>query len=197
MKTNNPSQSGFTLVEILAAMAIFAIIATLAVTGLQAIIKQYQYTKQVQLDLLNTQRIILKMTQDIWQIVYRARINSVGQTVPSFYLDKKGDSVEFISGNRQNWTRQLRANLFLVKYHLVGDELIRSHWIKLDGSNPDELKDRVWLKGVEEFNVVLQNAQNQSVTNLNKAHHLFITLQTTHLGQSFYVVPMPSYEPTI
>lgn len=197
MKVDNSSQFGFTLVEVLAAMAIFAIIATLSVTGLQSIIKQYQYTKQVQLDLLNSQRAILKITQDLWQIVYRSRDNSVGRSVPSFHLSRQGDSVEFLSGNRKNWTRQIRSNLFLVKYHLVGSELIRSHWTKLDGINPDESKDRVWLKDVEEFSVVLQNADNESVNNLAKAHHLFITIQTTYLAKSLYIIPMPSYEPII
>lgn len=188
---------GFTLVEILIAMAIFAIISVLTTLGLKTTINQYQATKTSQTQLINSQRLMLKISQDIMQIVYGQKISNKGATIPNIEFDKNNSGLSFLTGGWQNFTRQNRSNLQWVHYHLVGEELVRSHWLTLHEKEAQQAQNRTWLKGVQSFSLIFKDKNNKSTKDLKKANHLAISLELKDLGELNYVVPLPSYQPIV
>ena len=195
LKKKNNIYEGFTLIEILVAMAIFAIIATLSTAGLKAVINQYQATKTAQVEIISAQRALLKITQDVLQVVYRTSKNEFDKQEDSLRLDEQDLGVTLLTGGWHNWTDQTRSNLQLVHYHLVSDQLVRSHWQILDDTSPDRAINIPWVSNVESFKVALLDKDNKVITNVHKASYLAFYLTLTQLGDMVHIVPLPAYKP--
>ncbi len=189
----NNKNTGFTLVEILIAMAIFSIIAILSTAALQTVIKQYHQTKYTQNKLLETQRAILKMTQDALQLVHRVSQNEFGDDLHGITLDKQNSGITLLIGGRTNWRDLARSNMQFVHYHLVGETLVRSYWRVLNQPKDSEAIDVEWLDEVESFKVSLLDEKNKSTLELTKAKFIVFDLKVNGLETITRIVPLPDY----
>ena len=94
---------GFTLIEILVAMAIFAFVGVMALSGYTQLQKQSEYQQQRLERVREVQRAVQTLAQDLTQIEPRSIREPIGdQRIPAL---QAGDSVEYkIEFTRAGWT---------------------------------------------------------------------------------------------
>lgn len=144
--------AGFTLVELLIAITIFAVISALAYGGLQSVIRSDQAITAQTKRLQALQQTLLFMQRDMAQLVPRSIRDEFGDRKPA--LLSQGNMLTQIELTRGGWNNpamQMRATLQRVGYGLEGRELYRYSWRVLDRA-PDSQPERVLLlDGVSEW----------------------------------------------
>lgn len=145
--------TGFTLLELLVAMGIFAIIGAMALGGLNAIVGQESQARVQTERLAGLQRAVRLLTNDL------------GAVVPRYVRDELGDRHELplLSGvgrdflirlSRSGWTNpgllRERGTLQRVQYRLEDGKLIREYWPVMDHVLGQEPRREELLTGVEE-----------------------------------------------
>ena len=156
---------GFTLLEVLVAMAIFAIVGVMAFTGYTQLQKQSEY-QQSRLDRVHeVQRAVQTLSQDLMQIEPRPIREPIGeQHVPAVVA---GDSVDYkIEFSRAGWMNTAglpRSTIERVAYRLDQDGLWRDHWRVLDRTQTSEPVRTLLLKGVRSVTFRFMNPSRQWV----------------------------------
>lgn len=142
---------GFTLLELLIAIAVFAIMSVMAYGGLSSVILNSTQA-EIELEKLQTmQHAMFTMTRDFTQITRRNIRDEFGNTQPHLVAGSNIDFlVEFTRNGRRNPARLLRSNLLRVAYRYEDNKLFRLFWPQLDrvqGMEPyeDVLLDNVKL----------------------------------------------------
>ena len=120
----------FTLLELLVALAIFAIIAIMAYAGLNTILTARQQTEQHAAQLAQLQITFLWLGRDIEQLVERAIRDQYGDR--QAILQGKNSNLELTRAGWRNPARQKRSSLQRVAYFLEDKILYRSYWWVLD-----------------------------------------------------------------
>jgi general secretion pathway protein J len=134
MRPATSREGGFTLLELLVAMAIFAILGTLALSGYTELQRQSEYAEQRLERTREVQRAIQAIAQDLGQIEPRPIREPLGETVLPAVLAT--ESIEYgIQFTRAGWSNTAglaRPTLQRVGYRLDGEGLWRDHWPVLD-----------------------------------------------------------------
>lgn len=188
---NNAYFRGFTLVEILITLFIFAILSVLAVNILSGSIRQYKHIQTTQQQLLNIQRTFLQMNHDIMQIVHRQNKSAYGEVMPSLVIDKQ--QITVLSGGWRNYLGKTRSNLEHVRYELVGQDLLRRTWQVLDPKIEADSKERIYLSNVDQFSVELRNEKHQKIDQYKTAKYVIIRLTITGMDEQSYRILLPDY----
>jgi len=155
--TTGSTLRGFTLIEVMVAMFLLAIIGTAGFTMLQQITKA-RTRIEVQSDrLTELQRTFYWLAEDITQITDRPVRSAVDSILPAFQFNLQGSSL--FDFTRAGWSNPAadilppRSTLQRVSYSLEDDRLIRSYWYHLDSLSEEPDKRRQLLKDVEELTV--------------------------------------------
>jgi general secretion pathway protein J len=146
---------GFTLVEILIAMALFAIISVITYTTLTSAINVSNHTSEVAQRLADIQRVLMLMERDLVQMAPRPVLDEYGEQQPAFLIsDLSNEGFEFTRGGYQNPARLNRSLLKRVAYEVRSDELYRKTWKVLDRATQTEPEfEEILMKGVTSFEV--------------------------------------------
>jgi general secretion pathway protein J len=142
--------AGFTLLEVLVAIAIFAIVGVMSLTGYTQLQRQSEYQEQRVERVREVQRAVQTIAQDLTQIEPRPIREPIGeQHIPALLA---GDSVEYkLEFTRAGWSNTAglpRPTLQRVAYRLDQDGLWRDYWGVLDRTQTAEPTRQNLLKGV-------------------------------------------------
>jgi len=142
---NTRSSRGFTLLELLIAIVIFAIVGVLAMGGYNQLVRQREIAAATMERVRNLQRTVMRMSQDFEQLAARPIRDATSATdMPALLTSTNtGDLVEFTRAGWTNPTGINRSTLQRVRYRLVDNKLYRDYWGVLDrtlNSTPIEVQ---------------------------------------------------------
>ena len=142
-------QQGFTLVELLIAMAVFAVMASIAYGGLSSVLASKEAIDGA-LDRSKTlQMATWHIQRDMEQIVDRPIRDRFGDVEPAI-LGSVDLGLTFTRGGWSNPMGEPRSTLQRVHYELDNDRrLVRSYWRVLDQAQDSGTVDTTLLEGVE------------------------------------------------
>lgn len=131
-------ENGMTLIEVLVAMAIFAIMAALAYGALNRTIDSAEILGDRMARLQAVQRTVRQLEQDFMQLAPRPVRQEFGEELaPALATGVVGIGVEFTRGGWSNPASLPRGTQQRVLYFVEDNVLVRAYWNVLDrtGSN--------------------------------------------------------------
>jgi general secretion pathway protein J len=152
-------QAGFTLLELLVAMAVFAVIGAMALGGLNAVVDQGEIAGGQMARLAELQRAMRVLTADLGGIQPRFVRDELGGGSGSFgtpselplVTDGRGEFLLRLT--RGGWSNPSRApyrgTLQRLQYRLKDDVLIREYWAVTDRVLGERPRQEELLTGVE------------------------------------------------
>jgi len=157
-------QQGFTLLELLIASTIFAIMAIMAYGGLANVIDNSTAAEKALKRLQQIQQSISVINRDLSQILPRDVRDEYGNKQPYLGAGNNLDYlVEFTRGGRVNPASLLRSTLLRVAYQFEDEKLQRLQWPQLDNAPGVEFKKTVLLDDVD--NVTLRFIDDNAETH--------------------------------
>jgi len=142
--------SGFTLVEVLIALAITAFVATIAYTSLSTAITGMEVTRENSQRAYAVSRAWMIISRDLRQFVNRPVRDEFGEPEPAL---QGGPAARFaLSLTRSGWhnpNAHLRSNLQRVNYRIEDEALWRDSYAVLDRAADTEPASVKLLEGVE------------------------------------------------
>ena len=146
--------AGFTLLELLVALAIFAVLATMAYTALNAVLNARKEVEKRMVRLAELQTTFMVMERDIEQAVGRAVRDELGDEQPA--LQGGGVGITVLTLTRTGWRNPLglaRSDLQRVSYGFDNQQLSRAGWSNLDRGPGNVPYTEVLLNGVSAVEV--------------------------------------------
>jgi len=154
---------GFTLVELLVAMAIFAILSMLAYGGYNEAVKGREIARASMARLEALQTTVRLLTQDFEQLAPRPVRDVLGDSrLPALLADQRGQNLFALT--RAGWSNPAglqRATLQRVAYILEGGKLRREHLTVLDATLASEPLKRELIDRVKSVRVRFMDRQQQ------------------------------------
>ena len=198
---------GYTLIEILVALAVFAILAVITSSAMYRAFDT-RARLSIQADRLNTLQLALSLVErDTVQITARAIIADDMHPLPAFIGQTQ--YVEFTRGGMANpGGNAQRSTLQRVALLCSGKSLKRRSWDTLDGPNHKQYHERTLINNVDECNFAYlsnshqvlsewrENAvqQNQKQETLPMAIQLTLTLHNWGKMSLLYPIPEAVYD---
>jgi general secretion pathway protein J len=143
---------GFTLLELLVALAVFSIMAIAAYSGLRNVLYTRAAVEEQNRRLAAVQLAVYRLEQDIEQTVPRGIRDEYGEHRGALLGDPLADDRLILT--RAGWDNPLgqpRATLQRLAYRLREGRLWRRHWPVLDRGGPIEPRETLLLDRVREF----------------------------------------------
>jgi general secretion pathway protein J len=155
---------GFTLVELLVALAIFAILSALAYGGYNNSVKQNEIARTSMKRLESLQTTMRLLTQDFEQMTPRPVRDVLGDgRLPALVADKRDQNLFALT--RAGWTNPAglpRPTLQRVSYVLDEDgKLFRQHFLVLDATLANEPVRRELIDRVTSLTLRYMDSQKQ------------------------------------
>ena len=144
-------RKGFTLIEVLVALAIFGVMSMLAYSALGSTLSNADYLADRMDRLQSIQRAVRYLSTDLFQLVPRPVRNELGDGYdPALQATLSSEfAIELTHGGWGNPAGLPRGTLHRVAYRLEDDELVRYYWTVLDRTYANEPIATVLLDNVE------------------------------------------------
>ncbi len=142
---------GFTLIEVLVAMAVFAVLAAFAYGTLSQTLLSAEILSERMDRLQAVQRTIRMLSDDLQQLAPRPVRDELGDNLRPA-LDTGFQTGFALELTRNGWSNPIvlpRATQQRAAYRIEDDELIRYHWYALDRTLSNEPVSVALLDGVE------------------------------------------------
>lgn len=148
---------GFTLLEVLVAMSIFAFIGLGASQMLRTVIKTHERTQATMKNIAAFTKAVTVMQRDFGQLVNRPVKNEYGESLPPLIVDTSEDKI--IEFSRAGWNNPLglnRSEVQRVAYAVTDEgELKRYFWLVLDRAEDSRVIEQTLLEDIEEVRINL------------------------------------------
>ena len=148
---------GFTLLEVLVAIAILALVAVGAYQLLAGTVSTRDRGLAHEKNLQALQKAEMLIQRDLLQAVARPVRDEFGDVQPGFYLPQE-NVMEFTRRGWRNPLQETRSDMVRLRYSLVGGQLIRERWSALDRARASVPEKTVLLDDVEKFQVQVFSA---------------------------------------
>lgn len=148
----NAPTRGFTLLELLVALAVFSIMAVAAYSGLRNVLYTRAAVEEQNRRLAMVQLAVYRLEQDLEQTVSRGIRDEYGEPQTALFSSTLAD--DRLTLTRTGWDNPLgqpRANLQRVAYRLREGRLWRLHWPVLDRGSRMEPRETLLLDRVRDF----------------------------------------------
>lgn len=204
--------NGFTLLELMVAIALFSLISAAAYKLFTAVAQAREVTQSVLADLDKLQRAEMVLEKDLFQMARRPVRDEQGRQQPALKVPGNGGLLmEFTRSGWQNPLQVTRSTLQRVAYALEEDQLIRYYWPMLDRAPDTRPIRQSVMSGVNRINIRLldghklwvnswpprhkfqQRASGEGLAQLPVAVEL--TIVHEKMGSMVTIVPLVSYQP--
>lgn len=151
------TQSGFTLIEMIIAMAIFAILGAMTAQIVGRVIDQFAVLTERGNRLTELSRAMQVMQRDLLQVSPRTVRDPLGDPREAVIIQPDG-TIEFTRSGWANPLNRVRSTQQRVVYRLEGDTLFRAYFLALDLPPDAEPQVQELLTGVTRFEVFALDA---------------------------------------
>ncbi len=197
--------NGFTLIEILIAIFIFAIISMIATTVLSSVFNAREHTATRMQQLNNLQMTTILLMRDLTQLINRPVRDANSNIIPA--LVATPSYIEFTrTGNSNPFGTLQQSNLQRVAYEINNGRLLRITWPRLDRVSSTKPESRVLLTGITSGNFSFLGLGSTSYNNWPPGNLLnynsmngepipraiAINLQLKNWGNYYLLIPIPS-----
>lgn len=157
------SSKGFTLLELMIAVGIFALIGAIATSGFWSAQQSKERVQEKVDRLAKLQMAFTILGRDLRQAVARPIRDDYGDTQPAFTGAGEGfgSLLEFTRAGLRNPTGQPRSHLERVAYGVVDGELRRATWWVLDRSQGLQPSETVLLDKIADLSLRFLDQQGQ------------------------------------
>jgi len=153
--------NGFTLIEVIIAMSIFAILAILSYSGLHSVIMSKTSTEVSLERLQELQMTMLTLNSDLQQISNRDAHDALGGSLNKLSTQSSEYLIEFTRGGWRNPANLARSSLQRVAYQLKDDALIRIYWPHVDRADEEQRVERTLIHNIESLEILFLNANKE------------------------------------
>lgn len=156
------AQRGFTLLELLIAVAIFAFLALATYRMLSSVMQADGATREHEQQLRELVRAMAAFERDVLQAVPRPTRDPFGEAHAAL-LGEDGDAtaLEFTRGGWRNPMGAPRSRLQRVRWELSGEQWQRRYWGVLDQAQDSQPQVQAVLEGVTAFKLRYMDRQGQ------------------------------------
>jgi len=149
---NHTPARGFTLLELLVALAVFAVMAVAAYSGLSNVLLTRAAVEIENRRLAMVQLAFYRLAQDLEQVMPRSVRDEYGEPQPALRgAIQDSEALLFTRAGWDNPLGQPRASLQRVAYRLREGRLWRLHWDVLDRGGLSEPREIMLLDRVREL----------------------------------------------
>lgn len=153
---------GFTLLELLVALSIFAVLAAMAYGGLNTVMTARQTTDAQAARLSQLQKTYFWLLRDIEQAMDRPIRDEYGENQPAMVGVDLGEyRLELTRNGWRNPASRVRSNLQRVAYGLRDEQLLRSYWNVLDRAQDSKPMESVLLDQVKSLELRYLDSKQQ------------------------------------
>ena len=196
------TQSGFTLLEILVAASIFAIMSVIAITGIKSVLDAQESTNKVANLMRSLQNTLFYLEQDLQYVSNRNIRDEYGDEQTAIKAGSSGiQGLAITRAGIRNPQGLKRSNLVRIRYWLDNNTLIRSRYKSLDRGPDNETIDRKLIDQIDEIEFRFLNNENKWIgfwpqpVQQNTAQELpravEITLTHIELGKIKRLIALP------
>ena len=152
MARGNAPARGFTLVEVLIAMAITTLISVVAYTGLSSALSGAESLRSASGRAHDINQTLAMLSRDLRQVVNRPVVDEFGQVVPALMGGEMArEPLALTRAGWHNSTAAPRSTLQRVRWWLEDERLWRGYFPVLDRTAGTEPVETEILEGVERF----------------------------------------------
>lgn len=199
------SSRGFTLLELLVAVAILAMIAVGSYRLLAGTVATREQGQQHMQALHDLQKAEMILQRDLLQTAARPIRDEFGDNQPGFLL-QQDNVMEFTRRGWRNPLQENRSDLVRVRYRVANEQLIRERWTMLDRDRASTPEKTVLLDHVQDFRLqvfanggwmtlwpTLAQSQKKAV-DIPLPEAVEITFNLEPYGAVRRVIPLPENE---
>jgi len=147
-------ESGFTLLELLIAVAIFGLIGLAGYRLLNSVVNTYQQTSARTEAFSQLQKVVTLVEQDIRHMVSRSVRDELGDAIPAVSVNYRGGlPIEFTRAGRWRFPEEQYSDLLRIAYRIQNQELQRLIWPVLDRAEDTQPQVQILLKEVSGLNI--------------------------------------------
>jgi general secretion pathway protein J len=158
----NGRTCGFTLLEVLVAISIFAIIGLGANQMLRSVIDTQSRVRVVNETVDDISRALTVIHRDVTQVIPRGIRDEYGEPIGPLLVGQDNYVLELTRTGWNNPARHQRSEVQRVAYGIEDETLYRYFWLVLDRAEDSEPRSQVLLESIQGFSANVVGAEGET-----------------------------------